>query len=80
VTLKQTHNMITRTRQNWSVGSLVRVGFLQLRVIARIPTPGDYLPDQYGLESLDRTKFYRFTPHHGIARVDTRDAAIEPNF
>lgn len=72
--------MITRTSQNWSLGSTVRVGFLRLRVIAAIRTPGDHRPDQYGLESLDGRAFYRFTPHHGIARVDTRDQATEPNF
>ena len=72
--------MIHNTRQNWSINSIVRVGFLRLRVIASIATPGDYLPDQYGLESLDGTKWYRFTPHNGIVRVDTRAAAVEPNF
>lgn len=72
--------MITKTRQNWSVGSLVRVGFLSLRVIAVVRTPGDFRPDQYGLESLDGRKWYRFTPHNGIARVDTRAEAVEPNF
>ncbi len=61
--------MILNTHQNWSPGSIVRVGFLRLRVIAIIPTPGDYRPDVYALESLDGRAFYRFTPHHGITRV-----------
>jgi hypothetical protein len=72
--------MITRTRQNGSPGSVVRVGFLRLRVITSVATPGDYRPDQYGLESLDGRSFYRFTPHYGIVRVDTRAAATEPTF
>lgn len=72
--------MITNSRQHWTIGSTVKVGFLRLRVIAAIATPRDYRPDQYALESLDGTKWYRFTPHHGIERVDTRAAAIEPNF
>lgn len=72
--------MITNTRQNWSLGSTVRVGFLRLRVIGVIPTPANYAPDEYALESLDGRAFYRFTPHHGIARVDTRADALEPTF
>lgn len=72
--------MITNSRQHWSIGSVVRVGFLRLRVIAAIATPQDYKPDQYALESLDGTKWYRFTPHHGIQRVNTRADAVEPNF
>lgn len=72
--------MITRTRQNWTVGSTVRVGFLRLRVLASIATPGNYRPDEYALESLDGRAFYRFTPHHGIVRVDDRAAALEPAF
>jgi hypothetical protein len=72
--------MITRTRQNWSPGSTVKVGFLRLRVLASIATPGNYRPDEYALESLDGRAFYRFTPHHGIVRVDDRAAALEPAF
>jgi hypothetical protein len=72
--------MITNTRQNWSLGSTVRVGFLRLRVIGVIPTPANYAPDEYALESLDGRAFYRFTPHHGIARVNTRADALEPTF
>jgi hypothetical protein len=72
--------MITTSLQNWSVNSIVRVGFLRLRVIAVIPTPANHEPDQYALESLDGTRWYRFTPHLGIHRVDTRAIAIEPTF
>jgi len=72
--------MITRSRQNWSVNSIVRVGFLRLRVIAAIPTPANHRPDEYALESEDGTRWYRFTPHHGIVRVDTRADAVEPCF
>jgi hypothetical protein len=72
--------MITRSRQNWTQGSVVRVGFLRLRVIACIPTPDNYRPDEYALENEAGTRFYRFTPHHGIVRVETRADAIEPTF
>ncbi len=53
-------------KQDWSVGQIVKVGFMSLSVIAKIPTPGDYKPDSYALESSG--KFYRFVPHNGIAR------------
>jgi hypothetical protein len=72
--------MITRTRQNWSINSTVRVGFLRLRVIGVIPTPANHRPDEYALESLDGRSHYRFTPHCGIVRVDDRAAALEPSF
>lgn len=58
----------------------MRVGFHSLRVICGIATPGDYRPDTYALESLDGRKFYRFTPHHGLVRVDDLAQATEPNF
>lgn len=72
--------MITNTRQSWTPGSTVRVGFLRLRVICCIATPGNYKPDDYALESLDGRAFYRFTPHHGVVRVKDRAAAVEPSF
>lgn len=72
--------MITRSRQNWALGSIVRVGFLRLRVIAAIATPANHRPDEYGLENEAGDRFYRFTPHHGVVRVDTRADAIEPTF
>lgn len=72
--------MITRTRQDWTIGSTVKVGFLRLRVLGTIATPGNYRPDEYALESLDGTAFYRFTPHYGIARVNDRAAALSVSF
>lgn len=72
--------MITRSSQNWTINSVVRVGFLRARVIAVIPTPANFRPDEYALESLDGTRWYRFTPHHGVVRVDSRAVAVEPTF
>ncbi len=60
---------ITRTKQDWSVGSEVKVGFLKLRVTGFRPTPGDYAPDAYELESLDGSKQYEFVPHMGLTRI-----------
>lgn len=39
--------MITKTRQNWTSGQTVKVGFLSLMVVQAIPTHGDYAPDAY---------------------------------
>jgi hypothetical protein len=69
--------MITKTKQNWVVGETVRVGFLVLRVLAGpIPTPGNHHADEFALESLNGSRFYRFTPHAGCFRCDTREAAL----
>lgn len=63
--------------QEWSLGEVVKVGFLTLRVIAdKIPTPGNYAADEWALESLNGSRFYRFTPHHGLYRVESREAAL----
>jgi len=61
--------MIRNSKQNWEVGQTVKVGFLTLRVTAKEPTPGDFMPDAYHLESLDGSKKYEFVPHHGLSRT-----------
>ena len=66
--------MITRSKQNWTVGATVKVGFLALVVIAAIPTPGDYLPDAYVLANAAGTKHYKFVPHNGLERIDASEA------
>ena len=38
---------IPRSKQTWQPGEVVRVGFLQLRVMSVEPTPGDFKPDAY---------------------------------
>jgi hypothetical protein len=62
-------------KQDWAVGETVKVGFLWLRVLAKVATPGNYLPDQYALTDKTGTKFYRFVPHNGLSRVDSLDQA-----
>ena len=52
--------------QVWAVGETVKVGFLTLRVFAKVPTPGDFKPDAYVLTNLRNDKFYRFVPHKGL--------------
>ena len=66
--------MIQNSKQQWEVGQTVKVGFMSLRVLAKVPTPGDYMPDAYALES--NGKFYRFVPHNGLARCYSLDEAM----
>ena len=63
--------MISNSKQAWEVGSVVRVGFLSLRVVRKEPTPGDYMPDAYILCGLgaNESKKYRFVPHNGLERL-----------
>ena len=68
VTYHTEATVITNTNQDWSVGSVVRVGFLSLRVVASEATPGDYRPDRYILESAKGVR-YSFTPHFGLERL-----------
>lgn len=67
--------MITKSKQNWQIGSVVKVGFLQLRVTACVPTPGDGAPDAYFLTNLAGTKLYEFVPHQGLQTASLDDAA-----
>lgn len=67
---------ITHTRQNWTTGQSVKVGFLSLVVVQCIPTPGDYAPDAYILTNAAQTQLYRFVPHNGVEKI-TRDEANE---
>lgn len=67
--------MITKTKQFWAVGQTVKVGFLSLEVVARIPTPGDYRPDAYALKSA-KGVFYRFVPHFGLERCYNLEEAM----
>ena len=54
-------------KQDWTAGQTVKVGFLTLEVIAKVATPGDWLPDAYALRSAAGA-YFRFVPHNGIAR------------
>ena len=60
--------MITNTKQDWSTGSIVKVGFLKLRVVG-VEAVIDGMPDIYTLESLDGRKSYEFIPPHGLSRI-----------
>jgi hypothetical protein len=60
---------IRRTTQDWSNGSIVKVGFMELRVLG-VQAVNDGLPDIYTLESLDGAKRYEFIPHNGLNRIN----------
>ena len=63
--------MVNTTRaknKDWSIGSMVKVGFLSLRVIS-VQSIVDGLPDIYTLESVDGSKKYEFIPHNGLNRI-----------
>lgn len=64
--------MINRSKQAWTVGSTVKVGFMSLTVLAIVATPGDFKPDAYVLTSKDA--FYSFVPHNGLNRIDVYEA------
>jgi hypothetical protein len=67
--------MISRTQQNWTPGSVVKVGFMSLMVQAAIETPKNYAPDAYLLSS-SKGQNYLFVPHKGIEKYDG-DTSIE---
>lgn len=66
--------MIQTTKQIWQPGEIVNVGFMKLRVLGLVPTPGDHAPDAYVLGATNGN-IYRFVPHRGLVRcVDLADA------
>ena len=70
--------MIKHSKQVWEVGETVKVGFMQLRVLAKVPTPGNFMPDQYALTNTDGSRFYRFVPHFGCERMKSLQDAMVP--
>ena len=63
-------------RQDWTPGQTVKVGFMALEVVAKVATPGNFLPDQYALKS-SKGVFYRFIPHNGLTKCWSLDEALE---
>jgi hypothetical protein len=57
-------------KQEWTSGTIVKVGFLTLRAVRKLTTrEGPFDPYPWELESIDGTRVYHFTPHHGLKRV-----------
>jgi hypothetical protein len=59
--------MITKTKQDWSIGNTVKVGFMQLQVVGA-RAEKDFMPDIYELIDSKGNK-YEFIPHNGLFRV-----------
>jgi len=68
--------MIQNSKQTWEPGQTVKVGFMSLEVVAKVATPGDYMPDAYALKS-GKGQFYRFVPHNGLSKCSTLAKAME---
>jgi hypothetical protein len=58
--------------KNWEPGDQVAIGYMQLIVGRRIPTPGDGKPDKWLVHSLDGTRDYHFQPYSGLKMVADR--------
>jgi len=67
--------VIRNSKQDWSEGSAVKVGFMTLIVVCAVRTPGDYAPDAYLLRNVNGTALYSFVPHKGLATVSLTEAA-----
>lgn len=59
--------MINNTKQDWSIGSIVKVGFMKLEVVA-VEAIKDGMPDIYTLKS-SNGKLYEFIPHNGLTAI-----------
>lgn len=64
--------MIKNSKQDWSVGKQVKVGFLTLEVIDAKITPGDFMPDAYLLKS-SKNIYYCFIPHNGLTKLNNKE-------
>lgn len=74
----QTQSFRTAAKQTWEQGDIVNVGFIRdLKVVAKVATPGDYKPDLYALWQPSTGRFYSFVPHNGLVRCDTLQQAME---
>jgi len=58
----------SQAKQNWDVGNTVKVGWMELEIKAKIPTPGDYMPDKYLLLNCKTEVPYTFTPYYGLEK------------
>jgi hypothetical protein len=61
--------VIKNSKQNWTAGQTVKVGFLSLMVRAVIANRGDGMPDAYLLTNAVGDKLYRFIPHYGLDSI-----------
>jgi hypothetical protein len=60
--------MVKSTKQNWNVGQVVKVGFVNNLTVIETRSIVDHLPDMYLLRR-DTGVWYRFIPHNGIEKL-----------
>lgn len=60
--------MITRTKQNWGIGSKVNIGFMKGLEVVSMRSEKDDLPDIYTLKATSG-KLYEFIPHNGLYAI-----------
>lgn len=58
--------------QSWQPGNVVKVGFMSLKILNVIPTPGDYRPDVYHMINPRTMQEYFFTPHYGLEKIEEK--------
>jgi catalase len=66
--------MSKTSKQEWTAGSTVKVGFLTLVVVAKIATPGDFKPDAYILKNSAGTQLYKHVPFNGVEKLSVGEA------
>jgi hypothetical protein len=66
--------MSRNSKQDWTVGQTVRVGFMSLGVVAALEAAGDGNPGAYILTN--GTQLYSFVPHNGVSKI-TDEQAVE---
>ena len=59
---------ITYSKQDWSIGALVNVGFMKNLEVLKIEAIKDGLPDIYTLRSA-KGVLYEYIPHNGLFRI-----------
>ena len=69
--------MINASKQNWSIGSMVKVGFMTLKVL-EVSAIKDGMPDIYILENPKNGKRYEFIPHMGL-KAKLKKGGVEKN-
>lgn len=59
---------ISNSKQDWSVGKTVKVGFMTLKIVG-IRAEKDSLPDIYELVNEKNGNKYEFIPHNGLVAM-----------
>lgn len=59
----------SRSKQDWSIGNTVKVGFMSLK-ITDVKAVKDGMPDIYLLVNEKNGKRYEFIPHNGLEAIN----------